>query len=209
MDLEQFIDKIPFVYHLTDIQNIKNIFKQKRLISTVNIFDVAGFSINDERLFKRRKEHLVLESNLKYNIRDQRPLTKALNNCLIDDCTAEEFIYLLNKRVFFWPNLRRLEIHYGRYKNETPKILKFDTASIVELNKKRIELSRINSGATRCSGTLGGRAAARGKSTFVKIKNYDLTYRSIAEVTVLNFCNLPKIFYISDNPNGKWDLIKL
>jgi hypothetical protein len=74
----------------------------------------------------------------------------------------------------------------------------------LELNGDNVELSNINSGATRPSGTLGGKAAARGKETFQIIEQCTYPVRKAAEVTFPSVCILPFEFEIGKSPDGSW-----
>jgi hypothetical protein len=204
MDKQSFIEKTPYLYHLTDKRNLPLIKEQRTLYSTAEIIALSGLENGDEFLRIRRPEHSIVNVNGKsVYIRDQRPLNKALENCLTHSWKPAQFIYHLNSRVFMWPNLKRLWTHYGRYVNENPIIFRFDTSVILELNDQA-ELSDINSGATRPSGALGGKAAARGKNTFKKIEDCDYRIGKVAEVTFPGFCVLPANFKIGNTPEGRW-----
>ncbi|MHA4847180.1 DUF7002 family protein [Flavitalea antarctica] len=199
-----FIEKIPFLYHLTDVSNLPYIVEKGALLSTEELIKLANPESVQTFVSTRRAEHTTLQiGDATVRIRDQRPLNKALDKCLTDGWTREDFIRHLNCRVFMWPNLKRLNIHFGRYAHEKPVILRFRSKEVLELNRN-IQLSRINSGATRPSGTLGGRAAARGKDTFVQLQNYDLQPATIAEVTFPRLCVIPSTFLLGQHPAGPW-----
>jgi len=209
MELQTFLDKTPYLYHLTDRKNLNAIIKGGRLISTVGLVNMAGMENAEVFLRTRRAEHSVIEiDGIDHYIRDQRPLNRALDKCLTDNWTRGDYIYHLNDRVFLWPNLKRLEIHFGRYEDEQPVIMRFSTGDIFELND-HAEITHINSGATRPSGVFGGKAAPRGKNTFKKIEDFELTAVRVAEVTFPGFCILPASFHIGNSPDGEWEQITL
>lgn len=209
MDIQTFLKKTPYLYHLTERKNLNTILQGGRLLSTVEIVNMAGIDNADEFLRTRRSDHTVITVNgIDYYIRDQRPLNKALNKCLTDNWTAGDFIHHLNNRVFLWPNLKRLQIHFGRYEEEQPIIMRFSTGDIFTLND-HAEITHINSGATRPSGVFGGRAAPRGKGTFKKIQDFDLAVGKVAEVTFPGFCILPSSFHTGNSPDGEWEEITL
>jgi len=206
MNRDELIKKTPFLYHLTDEKNIAFIKAKKKLYSTTELISLSNLQKKEEFITTRRSEHTQISiDGYTIFIRDQRPLNKALDKCLTDGWTRNEFIAHLNNRVFMWPNLSRLNIHYGRYEFEMPVIFRFNTSELLELNENKVELARINSGATRPSGTLGGKAAARGKNTFLKIEQCDYPVRNVAEVTFPNICILPNRFEKGYNPSGPWD----
>jgi hypothetical protein len=209
MDINDFIKKTPFLYHLTDRRNLPLIITEGKLLSTNLLVQRTNLNNKEEVLKIRRPEHteLVIDGKQCF-IRDQRPLNKALDKCLTDGWTREQYIYHLNDRVFTWPTLKRLNIHYGRYESEKPIILRLRTDETLNLNTHG-EITHINSGATRPSGALEGKAAARGKDTFKAFEQYTRNVSSVAEVTFPNFCSLPKTFWKGTNPEGQWMSISL
>jgi len=204
MEKELFVEYIPFLYHLTDKRNLALIKGYKKLFSTTTLISMAKIENPEEFLTTRRPLHEeIIIKDSKIYIRDQRPLNRALDKCLTDDMKPSDFILHLNARVFMWPNLKRLWTHFSRYESENPIILRFDTSKILELNSI-VELSRINSGATRPSGVFGGKAAPRGKGTFVDIRKWVTGPNDVAEVTFPSFCILPNEFNLGTSPEGKW-----
>ena len=210
MEKSAFIARSPFLYHLTDQRNLDSILASQQILSTAAIIQAS--SIENKRAFLRTRRPVHCSVNVGdsvCHIRDQRPISlKALSKCLTDNWDTGDFIAHLNKRVFFWPNIKRLTIHYSRYKNENPVILRFDSAEILELNPNA-EFCRLNSGATRANSYLGGKPPARGRETFLRANAYPLSASSVAEVTFPNLCNLPDDLSIAKTPNGRWRAIQL
>lgn len=206
MEREEFIKKVPYIYHLTDSRNLDYILSERRLSSAVNIINSSTLVEKEVLATTRREGHVNLNVNgTEIWIRDQRPLNRALDKCLTPGWTREQYIYLLNSRVFLWPNLKRLQTHYSRYQNENPVILKFEINLALETNPSP-ELCHLNSGATRPLGILGGVAPIRGENTFVSIEEYDKGFQKLAEVTFPNSFILPNQFWIGNSPNGNWNL---
>jgi hypothetical protein len=209
MEQAAFIKRSPYLYHLTDRRNLDFIFQEKKLFSAKALVELAGLPQAHAFLSGRRPEHTLLEVNgFPVHIRDQRPLNKALNKCLTHDWTPGQYIFHLNQRVFTWPNLHRLGIHFGRYAEESPVIFRLDTAAVLALNPQ-VEITNINSGATRPSGALDGKAAARGKDTFLPFDRYTRPVSSVAEVTFPVFCVLPNVLEVGNHPEGPWNLKKI
>lgn len=206
MTIKQFTDRHPYVYHLTDQTNYNAILSGKRFLSTKDIVELSDIANPNEFLRGKRFNHETIKiGDTDYKIRDQRPISEVvLARSLTDNWTNGDFIHHLNSRVFFWPNLNRLSRHYERYKNENPVIFRFNSADILNLHPDA-EFCRLNSGATRCNSYLGGNAPERGPNTFLTANNYPLTASTVAELTVPDFCNLPKNFWISDSPMGQWE----
>lgn len=210
MNQEKFIQKREFLYHLTDLNNVQTILETRTILSTNVIVDQNQIMTLDEKnLLKktRRKNHIQLQyDNHTFKIRDQRPLSPvALSKCLTNGCTIEEYIELLNSRVFFWPTLKRLNIHFGRYAHEKPVIIRCKTRDILETNQNA-ELCHLNSGATRPNAYLGGIASPRGKHTFIPIAAFEMGISKVAEVTFPTQCLLPETIWLSNTPNGPWSM---
>jgi hypothetical protein len=204
MDKQQFLDKTPYLYHLTSKDNLYFVKAECKLYSTVALAGKSGIQNANDFLQTRRDGHATLSVNGIYiSIRDQQPITRALDRCLTDNWTREQFIYFLNQRVFTWPNLKRLNIHFSRYESEKPVILKLSTEEVLKLNPNPL-VTNLNSGATRCIPKYRG-APPRGKDTFQLIPDYLGTPSSVAEVTFMNECLLPKKMEIGFHPDGPWE----
>jgi len=122
-------------------------------------------------------------------LNDNLPLSKkALQGCLDDGLTPDDWLRRLNARVFFWPTERRLQSLLAARVNRTRdrEVLVFDTRRLLTPCWSSVSLSPINSGSTI------RRPARRGTATFTRAGK--VTYRewqrlrggidSVAEVTV-------------------------
>lgn len=89
-----------------------------------------------------------------------------------------------------------------------PIVLRVSTREILEQNKN-VEITNINCGATRPSGTLGGIAAPRGKDTFKSFELFQITVGKVAEVTFPDHCILPTYFDLGTSPDGPWTKVNL
>ena len=204
MQKEELLAYVPFIYHLTDKRNVNSIYRNKKIFSTNSLVDQSTVSNKEAFKTTRRPQHEVIDFNgSKVTIRDQRPLNAAVDKCLTHGWKREQFIHLLNSRVFFWPNLKRLHTHFGRYENESPIIFKIELQVALTLNP-HVQLCHLNSGATRPLGMLGGKAPERGPNTFVNIDGYDKGLNKLAEVTFPDHFLLPATFLISEHPDGPW-----
>jgi len=208
MDIQEFISKREFLYHLTDIRNLPLILRDHQLRSTISIVEDSGMLQNEITSFirSRRATHgQILINEETFYIRDQRPIsTTNLQKCLTPGYDVGDFIKLLNSRVFFWPTIQRLDTHYQRYKNENPVIIKVRTNELFEINDNP-EFCRLNSGATRSNSYLGGAPPMRGDGTFLGADLYQRNVSSVAEVTFLHSCHLPQIIFTGPSPNGPWE----
>ena len=214
MSTEEFINRCEYLYHLTSEQNLANIISMRRLLSSKEIIANSDLSRNEQRkvLTERRPDHFPIQLNgIECLLRDQRPISiKALQKCLTDDWSVADFIESLNSRVFFWPTLKRLVVHFNRYKTEEhPKIIKVRTRELLEINSNALRFCHLNSGATRCHPKWNGSPPPRGLNTFVRAANFNYLPVQVAEVTFLTSCNLPNQIFVGNNPEGPWRSVAL
>lgn len=204
MDIDKFLKLRPKLYHLTHKDNIESIKQTKKIYSTDYIVKKSGIE-EPEVFLKTRRSRLekVNFNGSEVYLRDQIPLRPSMIDKAMDGtCTSDEYIFLLNKRVFFWPTKNRLERHYKTYKDQDPVILIFDTKEVYDLNKERVKFCRLNSGALRANSYLGGKPPARGLNTFKTLEDYKRTPSTVAEFTVDEYCELPETIWISKSPDG-------
>lgn len=206
MEINNFIKKRPYLFHLTSKDNIKNIISTKKLYSTKCIVETTECPEPNKILKEKRMEHKIIKHNdITYMLRDQKPISeKLLKGCLEEGMTFEQYYEMLNERVFWWPTIDRLTRHYSRYESEKPKIIRVSTESVYKLNKSKIEFSHLNSGALRANPYLKGKSPKRGYNTFVIPSKFNYSTSKVAEVTFLWDCLLPDEIYISNSPNGNW-----
>jgi|SRR6267378_755900 len=206
IDLDLFSEKRPFLYHLTSQLDLPLIVSSRSLLSAGILLGQTKNGLDHMR--QKRSEHLLIEvQGHRVMIRDQRPLSeKALRKCLDEGLMPEDYYELLNRRVFFWPTLSRLQRHFDRYQSEEPILLRFSTQEMLRLNANA-EFSRINSGATRANSHLGGIPPRRGRGTFSSAEQYPRAISSVAEVTFLDECTLPPEFESAYDPDGPWSIV--
>lgn len=101
-------------------------------------------------------------------IRDQRHL-KFLGDCLIPGTSQQEFLDVLNGRVFFWLTRRRLETLLGArlYRGKRHIVLHVDTAQLMARYGGAVELAPYNTGSMFTPN-----APRRGKDVFVAVDDY-------------------------------------
>jgi hypothetical protein len=194
MTAEELAKKHPRLFHLADPECLDGI-QRYGLQSTVTLLTRFGVT-GQERLrleLDRRPSsvRLVDPSNGVAVLNDNKPLSKvALSKCLDDGLTPENWIALLNKRVFFWPNSRELRTLVGARENAGKKklLVSLDTLSVAKEYGRSIEISAINTGATL------RKAARRGLLTFSPLLDHSLEdWRrlrgkrdNIKEITILD-----------------------
>lgn len=199
MSPEQLVSLHPELYHMTDLRNWCGI-RSDGLLSTSALLDAYGVEGATrhaiESCCRGNETHIVTKRNRQSAVNgaatgardgggafisDQHIIqVPALRRALVD-ITMEQWLRLLNARVYFWAHRDRLARMLKFYSDKPHLLLTLDTKKLVEACGDRIELSHINSGF--CNGAF--RPIPRGRFTFVPLRDYQYSTRNkIAEVTV-------------------------
>lgn len=202
--ITQFVKIRPFLFHLTDRNNLDHIRYRSTLYSAASLMHQAG---RTHLLRHKRSECVKVHiGSATVNIRDQQPL-HAGNINLQSDWSFEDLIQSLNERVFFWPGKSTGPISYGvrhfeRYADEQPAMLRISTADLFASNSNFSPLfCRFNSGSPRCSNGVG---SPRGPNTFVTCSQANFTPSKVVEVIFAGKVNLPTVIEIAESFNGPW-----
>ena len=190
---EELAARHPRLYHLTEPDALPGILRHGLLPThqLLTLFEVA--EANRHAIERQRRPASVTLTHPVHGratITDNAPLSMAaLAGCLDDGLKPEDWLRILNERVFFWPDERGLAALLGARLNRTREraVLVLDTLSVARRTHGRMELSAINSGATI------RRPARRGLSTFVPLERHSYeAWRclrggrdSVREVTVI------------------------
>jgi hypothetical protein len=161
--------RYPVLFHMAEAGSWPSI-KRHGLLSTQSLLDL--FEIGGERrqeILERRRPELISIEHPKYGravIRDQKPLSeKKLAGCLRDGLTPPQWLRLLNSKVFFWVDPKRLtHLREARaYREVRQLVLTISTRDLVEAHLDQILLTDRNTGAT------SPMAHPRGLDTFVPV----------------------------------------
>jgi hypothetical protein len=203
MEIQEFISKRPYLYHLTSIQNAEKIIEERKIYSANRLIDMSGNpAYQSIKRQKRVDAQKIIVNSIPYFLRDQQPISElALSKCLTNNWEVADFLEYLNARVFMWPTIDRLWRHFNRYIDEKPVIFRFTTNEVLDLNPN-VKFCRLNSGATRANSYLGGKAPERGIDTFVTADSYQRPIGSVAEVTFENECDVNCAIHTSSKPDG-------
>lgn len=209
MDINKFIALRPYLYHLTDRDNLPLILEYGKLLSTRRIIELSNNPGNIPINTKRRSKHeKIIVGNHVISIRDQKPISELnLAKCLTNGWDCARFYSHLNDRVFMWSKPGYLNNHYNTYKHEEPIILRFNTDLVIAMNP-HVKFCRLNSGATRSSSHHNGAPPPRGMDTFKPADTFDFIPSQVKEVTFENECILPEEIYISNSPYGIYQPIE-
>jgi hypothetical protein len=183
--------RYPYLYHMAEEGSWGSI-EQHGLLSTTALLDL--FEVPAHKRYEleacRRPESVSIHHPVHGTawIRDNKPINETVLRRTLKGMTEEQFYRTLNRRVFFWVSLKRLD----RLRNAPPyrarqhDILTLDTAALLQRHSDRVELSHLNSGAVHPAANY-----ARGEGTFSPIAMYAYGERMLVsneplvEVTVL------------------------
>jgi hypothetical protein len=131
------------IYHLADERNWKSI-QSDGLLSATKLFEQANLH---EWIRCHRTENIQLHNGAV--IRDQKPMPpSALARCLADGLTPADWYAQLNRRIFFWIDLERL--NRQRLACKTPQyIMTIDANSLLKSYAGRAAVTPFNTGNAR------------------------------------------------------------
>lgn len=172
MSPEDVAARHPRLYHLTEPGALTGILRHGLLPThdLLTLFEVAEADRPSiER--QRRPASVVLTHRVhgRATITDNLPLSMAaLAVCLDDGLAPEDWLRILNGRVFFWADRDGLATLMGARLNRRRDrlVLVLDTLGVARQAGARMELSAINSGATI------RRPARRGLHTFTPLDRH-------------------------------------
>lgn len=153
MDLDDFLDRYPRLFHMAE-QGTWESIKARGLLSTSAVLDLMGITGSLRVPFEREhraKKMIVGHGAEAIVLRDQKPMAPArLQMGLCEGLTPTEWYQVLNGKVFLWAREHRLlgllkARHYRALEHD---VLTVDTASLVEARAASIWLCPMNSGNT-------------------------------------------------------------
>jgi len=201
---DEFTRTRPYLFHLTDRDNVSRIRDVRVLHSAAVLMQQAGDTSYLRQ--KRRTSIQIAIADRVVCIRDQQPL-HAGNIRFHGEYAFEDVVQSLNERVFFWPGkvdgpIDYGERHFERYVDDQPVILRVSTADLFNANSGVSPFyCRYNSGSPRCSKGLG---SPRGPNTFVASTQADFAPSSTVEVTFEKQVVLPAQVEVGDTIVGPW-----
>jgi len=173
---EQLAQYYPRLYHMAERESWDGLTRHG-LLSTealLDLFEVAG----DKReaiVTRQRTEAVVIEHEAhgRAVIRDQKPLNRAKLEACLKGCSFQEWLQMLNSRVFFWLTEARLRtlMCAREYCGQTHVVLVLDTLRLASDFRQRITLATMNTGNTRPY------AHPRGLATFSRMEDYPFENR--------------------------------
>lgn len=166
----------PEVFHMAEYDAWPSI-QRNGLLSTTALLDLFGIIGEERHAIEscRRPQKVSITSAVHGTaiIRDQKPMRpSALRRCL-SDVSESQWYGLLNRRVFFWLQEKRLHtlLSARAYRSETHCVLTFATESLLSAYEDRITLSALNTGSTLYN------PPTRGSGTFCPLAVYPFVER--------------------------------
>lgn len=169
---EVLVARFPRLYHMAETGSWHAI-QRHGLLSTralVDLFELQGDK--REALLARHRPNSVLIRHPVHGeavIRDQKPMSDGgLERVLRDGLTPSDWYRILNEKVYFWLERRRLDslLAAAAYRDRRQTVLTVDTATLLSRHVDRILLSPINSGCTKPY------PQPRGRDTFLPLVTY-------------------------------------
>jgi hypothetical protein len=148
------------IYHLADRVNWPSI-NRYGLLSTHALLDLVEVSWRARMHIERRHraDQVVLPNGIV--IRDQKPMPPAALERCLRGLTPIEWYALLNKKVFFWFDVERLNRMRQACCQRPQVVMIIDTQRLLARHAERVALAPINTGNAR------RQPALRGPQTFV------------------------------------------
>jgi hypothetical protein len=172
VELDELVRLYPRLYHMAAPDAWPQIVRHG-LLSTEALLD--RFEVAEPQrteLLTRRRGVSVKISHPKHGtavVRDNIPLSESKLAAALADMTVDQWLRLLNSKVFFWLQRERVSRLLGAhaYRASSHLIITVDTQLLLgHIGDDSVTLSRINTGSTAY------RAAPRGRDTFKQISDY-------------------------------------
>ncbi|HEY3771158.1 MAG TPA: hypothetical protein VGN44_20970 [Candidatus Angelobacter sp.] len=150
--LDQIAEIHPILYHMAEKGTWPSLEKHG-LLSTTALLDLFGVSGKKRiEIEEMRRPKGVEISHLEHGrvfIRDQKPMHDSkLASCLRDGLTPQEWLKILNDKVFFWLTEERLHTLMKAYADRGHLILEIDTAALLKQYGSKVSLTPLNTGST-------------------------------------------------------------
>jgi hypothetical protein len=174
---DELVDNYPVLHHMAEPGSWATI-QQIGLLSTQQL--VAECEVSDAEAAKilraRRKTAVRLHHPRvgSVTVRDQGPLLEHNLRKALTGMTVEEWLAVLNDRVFFWLHPARLDglLSAKRYRDQSHDVLVLNTRDLLERHSDRVRITAMNTGAMIFPGS-----PPRGPDTFMRIEDFPFAER--------------------------------
>lgn len=173
MEIDEFVQRYPTVYHMAESGSWENI-QAHGLLSTSGLLDLYGITGSKRVEIEKRHRPECIEISRKglpnATIRDQKPMSDvALSKVLTGGLNPADWYQILNSKVFFWSTYGNVLglLNARAYRDLEHDVIHVDTRKLVDLYEDKILLSPYNSGSTIM------KPVQRGIDLFQPIENHD------------------------------------
>jgi hypothetical protein len=173
--IEELVQRYPVLYHMADQGSWPGI-KKLGLLSPITLCNRfrSPENVRAQVLNQPRQRSMRVGSPEDgATVRDQKVLSGSKLANSLTDCTVEQWLHMLNSRVFFWLNRDRLfTLMNGReYRNKEHVVLTIQTEPLVREHADKITLTAMNTGSTSPI------AHPRGLASFSPLSRYPYEQR--------------------------------
>ncbi len=181
----ELAERYPRLYHMAHRDSWAGIQRHGLLCTEalVQLFEIPR-EMRDQILNQQRTKSFPIE-NAKHGkavIRDQKPLIRSRLEACLEGCTFQQWLKMLNSRVFFWLTEDRLKtlMCAREYCADQHVVLTLDTQRLATHLQNKTTLAPINTGNTRPY------PARRSLSTFSRMADYpfEKQRRKVVELAV-------------------------
>lgn len=206
--LARLLELRPFAYHTSSETNFASIKRSGALMSTAEL--LAGTANTHLLQVRRTSSQLVQVRGGVVEIRDNLPLRIGSLD-LEPGCSLQQFLLMLNQRVFLWPGnaagpTPQGREHFAHYRGQGPvHILRVPLKALIAANPNtEIQVTFCNSGSARHHG---GKPAIRGPSTFQAASASVGAASKVKELCFVGSARLPAGTEWSETLTGPWQLL--
>lgn len=181
MEVDQFVDKYPRLFHMAEAGTWPSI-RDRGLLSATAALDLLCIEGDDRIAYESAQRTQAMELSpgqaSPIVLRHQRAMPPdRLAVALVDGTRPEQWYRLINGRVFFWADEARLHrmLAARDHRRRAYDVLTLDSRRLVERHRERLWLCHMHSGNTRPA------AQPRGIDTFQRIHAFP-PFKPVVEV---------------------------
>lgn len=175
MEMNRLIELYPKIYHMAERGAWESI-RMRGLMSATAVLDHLAVRSGDRARFesehRNQKMDVIAGDPANIVLRDQKPMPEGrLLQALIHGTTPRQWYELINQKVFFWAEEKRLNRLLGArdYRKLEHDVLTLDSATFIPAYAQAIWLCHMNSGNTMPM------PHRRGVDIFRRIPDYPVT----------------------------------
>lgn len=154
MNIDQLVARYPRIYHMAERGTWDSI-RRHGLLSATAALDLLGVTGPARDAYEKQQRATFMEvrsaSGDRIALRDQKPMPpERLELALTDGTSPAGWYALINAKVFFWAQERRLLtlLNARHYRHKEHDVLTIESGTLIRQYAERIRLCHMNSGNT-------------------------------------------------------------